>query len=383
MAHGTNTRVTADGRRLRVLFLIDTLVDAGGAERFAVGLALHLPRDRIEPSFCYTRIAGNGPLQALGAAGISCTGLDRKAKWDVHRFWGLWRLLRKNRFDVLHSHKFGSNFWGTLIGRAARVPVVIAHEHTWAYQGNRVRAWLDGNVIGRLATRFVAVSPADAERMVSYEGVAPEKVVVLPTGYIPRPGSATEFRQELRLGPATPMVVTAVVLRPQKATEVLLAAHALVLAHIPDAQLVIAGEGDRRPFLEQRARELQLDGHVHFVGRRADVEAIVAAADVGVLSSDFEGLPLFTFECMANHTPLVATSVGGLPTVVDDGRTGMLVPPRDPRALSEAIVGLLRDPARREAIADAAWKRLEPFRIEAVAARFAELYEQLAAEVEH
>ncbi len=367
---------------LKVLFLASYLSTYGGAERFALGLATHLPRDRFEPWFCFTRGADEQPMQALGEASVPFVNLNRRGRHDVHRLVGLPQLLRRQRFDVLHSHSFGSNLWGALMGQMCGVPVVIAHEHSWSYQGNPVRAWLDGRVIGRLATRFVAVSPPDAERMVTVEKVPKQKTVVIPTAYIPSghaPG-AVDLRAELGLAADAPVIATAALLRPEKALEVLLEAHARVTERAPGAQLVIAGDGSARPFLEQRARELPLNGSVHFLGSRADVDAIIAAADVGALSSDSEGMPLFTFECMANGTPLVATRVGGLPAVIDDGATGILVPPRDPGALADALTSLLIDPTRRQSIAEAASKRLDQFRIENVALRFAELYEQLTAE---
>jgi glycosyltransferase involved in cell wall biosynthesis len=366
---------------LKVLFLISVLTDLGGAERFALGLATHLPRERIEPSFCFTRGAWDGPLEALQAADIPYVSLNRRSTWDVHRILALRGLLRRNRVDVLHSHLFGSNLWGALMGRAAGVPVVLAHEHTWSYEGNPARAWLDGRVIGRLVTRFIAVSPADAERMVAIEHVPEERVVVMPTAYIPRhQRNSVDLRSELGLAADTPVIATAAVLRAQKALEVLLDAHAKVIERVPTACLVIAGDGPRRRFLEQHAGELRLNGNVRFLGLRQDVDAIVASADIGALSSDFEGMPLFAFECMANRTPLVATTVGALPSMVEDGATGVLVPPRDPDALASALIGLLTDPGRRQAIASAASDRLDRFRIDALALRFAELYEQLVAE---
>ncbi|HWF49005.1 MAG TPA: glycosyltransferase [Solirubrobacteraceae bacterium] len=369
-------------RRLRVLSLIDRASGQGGAERFAVGLATHLPRERFEAWICSSREPDGATAAAVAETGIPLVTLGRRAKWDAHRMRGLAELLRRERFDVLHAHKFGSNLWGTVIGRACRVPVVIAHEHTWTYEGDPLRIWLDGNVTGRLATRYVAVSAADRERMVRIEGVNPDKVTVIPaTVHIPSlagPG-AGDVRAELGLALDTPVIAIVAVLRPQKALTVLLEAHALVLDRIPGAHLVIAGDGRCRQELEQRSRELGLDGKVHFLGRRSDVDAILAAADVAALSSDFEGTPLFIAECMANHTPVVATAVGGVPEVIEDGRTGLLVPPRDPAALADGLTRLLADPSERRRIADEAYRRSDRFTLDAVAARFGELYETLAA----
>src|SRR5436305_13981913 len=127
--------------RPRVLFLIDYAIAIGGAERLAVGLATHLPQDRFEPWLCATRYSDAASQQALADAGVRHHMLGRKAKWDVHRLGGLARLLRRERFDILHTHKFGSNLWGGLIGTACGVPAIVAHEHSWSYEGNPARAW--------------------------------------------------------------------------------------------------------------------------------------------------------------------------------------------------------------------------------------------------
>jgi glycosyltransferase involved in cell wall biosynthesis len=366
--------------RLRTLFMIDYAKSTGGAERFAVGLATHLPQDRFEPWMCSTREADAVASQALTDAGVRHVTLGRTAKWDVHRFGKLAHLLRNQRFDILHTHKFGSNLWGTLIGSACRVPVIVAHEHSWSYEGNPPRAWLDGNVIGRLADRFVAVSTADGERMVSREGLRAEKVVVIPNGYIPSPSASdNDVRAELGLGDDIPLIAIAAVLRPEKRIDLLLEAYAQVRSAVPRAQLVIAGNGECRLDLERQAAALGLGETVHFLGARTDVDSILRAADVAALSSDREGSPLLVFECMANRTPLVATAVGGVPDVIENERTGLLVPRRDPNALARALISLLTDPARRAAIADAAKDRLRHYTIDATAERFAALYETLVA----
>ena len=375
------TATAGPARRLRVLYMIGFLASDGGAERFALGLATHLPRDRFEPWVCVPRGYEPAAAAILREAGIPLLDLGRRAKWDVHRLAGLPLLLRSQHFDVLHSHMFGSNLWGMLAASACRVPVRIAHEHTWSYEGNPVRALLDGRVIGSLCSRFVAVSSADAERLVRIEHVPPAKVMVMPTAYVPRSAAAHgDLRAELGLSPGTPLYGTAAVMRPQKALEVLVEAHARVLARVPAAQLVIAGDGESRAAVARRVAELGLQRSVHLLGRRSDVDAIVADLDVAAMSSDFEGTPLFALECLANCTPLVATAVGGLPDLLVDGRTGRLVARRDPDALAAAIVGLLEDPGEREAMARAAMARLDDYRLETIASRFGDLYEQLYAE---
>jgi glycosyltransferase involved in cell wall biosynthesis len=367
--------------RLKVLHLIDALVDRGGAERFAVGLLTHLPPDRFELYVCSTRRLEAPVQEILTAAGVKQLNLDRRRKYDIHQFGNLISLIRRERFDILHAHMFGSNLWGTLIGTAYQVPVIIAHEQTWSYEGQPLRRWADGFVIGRLATRFVAVSSKDAERMVALEHVPPKKVVMIPNAYVPRPGSVeNDLRSELGLDPATPLLATVAVFRPQKGLSVLLDAFAEIVRAVPDAHLVLAGDGELRPELQAQTARLGLTERVHFLGFRDDIDAILRSADVALLSSDYEGTPLVIYESIANGTPVVSTDVGGLRDIVEDGRSGRLVPRRNPTALAEATIELLRSPALRERLAREAADTAAAFSIESVTRRFAALYELLIAE---
>jgi glycosyltransferase involved in cell wall biosynthesis len=369
--------------RLRVLAVLDSPTDQGGAERFALGLVTHLPRERFEPWVCSTRCATAEASEELADAGVAHLSLRRKSKLDVHRIGGLAMLLKWGSFDVVHAHMFGSNVWSTVLGRLCGVPVVIAHEHNWSYAGGLARRTVDRHVIGRYATRFVAVSESSRRQMIELERIPPEKVVVLPTAYIPhRVAVPTDMRVELGLPPDSRLIAVAATLRAEKALEVLIAAHALLVPRFPAAHLVIAGDGPCRQGLERQVAQLDLTGSVHFLGARRDVTSILQTVDVGALSSDWEGMPLFVLECMATGTPVVATDVGGLPEIVQHGRTGLLVPPRDPAALAKAIGALLAEPERGRRLASAAAAGMHGLTIDAVTARFADLYEQLVAHAE-
>lgn len=365
-------------QRLRVLFLVDHARTVGGAERFVTGLAAHMPRDLVEPWVCSTRQPEEHAVKLLTDAGVPHISLGRTGKWQVHRFLPVVSLLRRERFDVVHANLFGSNLWGSLIGRAWRVPVVIAHEHNWSYADDRRRMWIDKHVIGRLATVFVAVSAASRDRMVALEGLAADKIVVMPVAHIPHERPAgRDIRSELGLDRRTPLVAVAAVMRPEKALDVMLDAHAMLLERVPDAHLVIAGDGTCRAQLEEQIGRLGIGASVHLLGVRRDVDAILCDANVGAMSSDFEGMPLFALECMAAGTPLVATSVGGMPELVDNEKTGLLVPPRDPAALARALERVLTDPALADRLAAAAAARRSEFKLDSVADQFAALYAAL------
>jgi glycosyltransferase involved in cell wall biosynthesis len=244
-----------------------------------------------------------------------------------------------------------------------------------------MRRMVDRHVIARYATRFVAVSESNRSRMIELEGIPAEKVLVLPTAYIPhRETDPTDIRAELGLTPDAHIIGVAASLRVEKALEVMISATGQLVQTFPDVHLVIAGDGPQREALEAQTASAGLTGHVHFLGERRDVTSILNTVNVGALSSDWEGMPLFVLECMATGTPVVATNVGGLPEMVENDRTGLLVPPRDPAALAQAIGALLADPERGRRLAQAAHERMDDFTIDTVAHRFADLYEQLVSD---
>jgi glycosyltransferase involved in cell wall biosynthesis len=366
--------------RVRVLMLIDQLFPAsGGAERFAVGLAAHLPRDRFQTVVCASRFVQDPWVEFMRDSGVPWFALGRRRHNDVWPFVRLLRFLVAQRVDVLHAHMFGSNVWGSLLGSAAGVPVVIAHEQTWDYQGRPLRKFLDGRVIGRLADAFVAVSTADRDRMIRLEKVPPDKVVLELNAYVPntRKPKNVDLRADLGLAPDAALVGCACLFRPQKALSVLVDAFAEVRS---DAHLVLIGDGECRQDLERQVDLLALRHRVHFLGLRSDADGLLADLDVAALSSDFEGTPLFGFECMAASTPIVATAVGGLPDMLEHGRSALFVPPRNPRALADAIDALLADPQLRRRLAHEAHMDLKGHEMSAVAQRYAKLYERLLDE---
>jgi glycosyltransferase involved in cell wall biosynthesis len=266
-----------------------------------------------------------------------------------------------------------------LLGRLARVPIVVAHEHTWSYEGRPVRKLLDRHLVARGANVVVAVSRADRARMVAIERIPPARVQVVPNGIPPLPEpSGRNIRAELGIAPDTPVVLAVGLLRPQKALDNLIRAVAELAPAHPGLRVLIAGGGPEQEPLEALVRELDLDGTVTLLGARDDVPDLLAVADVAVSSSNFEGTPLAVLEYMAAGKAIVATTVGGIPDVITDGVEGVLVPPRDPRALAAAVGDLLGDPERRARLGAAAQERQQrEFTLDATVRRVEELYAEL------
>ncbi len=379
---------TPDGK-LRVVTLVDRL-GTGGAERLAIQTTTRLDPERFERTLCASRRFDvavskrhvSNALQDLEDAGVRVIGLKRTSARQVWAWWPLYRLLREERIDVLHSHKFGSNLWGTVIGRMARVPVIVAHEHTWSYEGKPWRRIADREVIARGSSAFIAVSREDLRRMIEIEGIDPDDVMFIPNGIpAPPPPSGSDVRAELGIAPDAPVIGTVSVLRPQKALDVLLRATHVLIGEFPGLKVLIAGEGDRRFALEDLTAELGLEDAVMFLGVRTDVPDVLAALDVAVNSSDFEGSALSLMEYMEAARPVVATRVGGNPDLIQDGVNGRLVEPQDPGAFAAAVAELLRDPERaREMGRRGQQRRREEFDIDVMVRRLEQLYVRLRGE---
>jgi glycosyltransferase involved in cell wall biosynthesis len=380
-----------DGR-LGVVVLVDRLVH-GGAERVAADLATHLDPDRFATTLCVSRWpdpeharAPEVPARlraAAEAAGVRVLALPRRGRWDVAAWRPLVRLLRSGEVQVVHGHMTGSNVWAVLLGRAAGVPVVVAHEHSWAFTGSPVRRLLDRHLIARGSDAFVACSPEDRRRMIEHERIPPQDIALVPNGIAsgrgPSPGR--DVRRELGIPAGAPVAGSVGSLRPEKRFDVLVRAAAALVAGRPGARVLIAGDGPERARLEGLVRELGLSGSVLLLGARDDVPEVLAALDVAVTCSDFEGAPLSVLEYMEAALPVVATRVGGLSHLIQDGVHGLLVPRRDPAALAAAIDELLGDPARRAAMGRAGReRRRSEFSLEVMVGRVEALYERLYAD---
>jgi glycosyltransferase involved in cell wall biosynthesis len=366
--------------KLNVLTLIDRPSFSGGGERLAAQVAMSLDPTRFERILCSTRPA-EGPVldRELEDAGVELLRLDRRSTLDLPAWRPLLSLLRERPVDVLHAHKFGSNLWGSLLGRLANVPVVVAHEHTWSFEGNAPRRLLDRAVVSRRADVLIAVSREDRRKLIEVEGIPPERVRFVPNGIPAVPlVDRAEARRALGLDLTGPVVVAVCELRPQKAVEVLVRAAALLQPELRDLAVLVAGDGPERQALERLIGET--DAPVKLLGTRTDVPQLLGAADVAVLSSDFEGSPLSVMEYMAAARPVVATAVGGVPDLVEDGVHGLLVPTRDEQALAGALRSLVADPERARALGERGRERQQrEFTLEAMVDRLELLYESLYA----
>ena len=237
------------------------------------------------------------------------------------------------------------------------MPVVLAHEHTWSYEGQPLRRLLDRELVARDADRFIAVSREDRRRMTEVEHIDPSRTLFIPNGVLPlKLASGHDARAELQIAPDVPVIGAVGLLRPQKAYHVLLrATRAADRCAGRQLKVLIVGDGPERAALEQLAAALGLQDAVRFLGLRSDVPDILAAFDIAVCCSDFEGSPLSVLEYMDAALPVVATSVGGLPDLIEPGVHGLLVRAGRSGRSGRGAQRAARGPAARRAI----WARAD------------------------
>ena len=290
------------------------------------------------------------------------------------------RLLKAGSFDVVQTWIFAANTYGRVAARLARVPIVVVAEMAVDLWKGRLERLLDRR-LAAWCDRLVGNSHA----VVNFYrdlGVPSNRLAMIYSGAgneEPPLVDPAEVRTSFGFEPAAPLVLFAGRLAEQKRVGDLLKALDLVQHIQPDVRTLIAGDGPLRDRLEETAHAYDLDGRVRFLGHRDDVPRLLAAANLVVLPSAYEGLPNVVLEAMRFRKPVVATAAPGTTEVVVDGETGILVPIGDIRLMARAIRDIVRDPALAQRMGDAGRFRAEEnFRAEAMVAQFAELYETLA-----
>lgn len=365
---------------LKVLQLIPTL-DQAGAEKQMVLLSRGLPRDRFQVEAA--ALTRSGPLEAdLTAAGVPVASINKRFKADPLALRRLTRFIRDGKFDVVQTWLFAANAYGRVAAKRAGVPVIVANEMAVDLWKGRTERAVDrrlATVSDRLVGNSLAV--VDFYRRL---GVPEDRLEMIHSG-IEIDGSEPVadregVRAELGFPADAPLILFAGRLAPQKRVGDLLRTLDLVQIVQPDMRAAIVGDGPLRAELEQTARDYDLTERTRFLGHRDDVPRLMAAADLVILTSEYEGLPNVLMEAMSLRKPVVATAAPGTTELVVDGETGVLAPVGDIPALARATRDLIRDPERARKLGEAGRRRVETeFSADAMIARFAELYERLAA----
>ena len=303
-----------------------------------------------------------GELKRRAQEGLRFVGLTPHSEFDMQAAWQLGRVLRDARPDVIHAH---DPMGVALVAMAlqmyrppsGRAPLVVA--------SRRVDFHLKRHAFSKWKYRhvdvFIAASAVIA-RILEHDGIAADRMDVVHDGVnlgLIDKQPVVDAHSAFWLPHGAPIVGNVAALAPHKGQKHFIAAARLVIREIPDARFLIVGEGELQEALERQIKHLGLERHVTLTGFRNDAIGLVKSFDIFAMSSITEGLGSAVLEAMAARRPVVATTAGGIPEVVEHGVTGLLVPPHDEAALAGAIVGLLGARERRDQMGAAGRARVE------------------------
>lgn len=368
--------------KIRLLQVVPTL-RCGGAERMVVNLMTHLDHERFEVAAVNLGDSEGWVLERrLAEGGFQVWCLGKRPGFDPRIPFRIRNVVREFRPHLVHSHLSLHYVFPSLIGCPPLGHVTTVHL-PGETQHRRVVEPLT-RMAFRRGVIPVAVSRDVAQWVTSVGGV--RDCMLIPNGipiadYKLPMASRQLWRNGQGFKERDVLFVCVARLEKQKNHGLLLQAFARVFAAEPCAYLLLVGDGGQRWNLELRARELGLRDKIRFLGQRSDVCEILGASDVFVLASQNEGNPLSLMEAMATGLPVVATAVGGVPELIVDQRSGLLVGPDDSMGLAAAMLRLFQDAElRRTMAANAAQHALQAFSATRMAQAYMELYERIVAE---
>jgi L-malate glycosyltransferase len=319
----------------------------GGAEVLAARLARGL-RDRVRFLFaCLDELGTLG--EELRREDFPVHVLGRRPGLDWRCAHGLARLLRREQVDVIHAHQYTPFFYGSFARLLYRRPAVIFTEHGRHFPDYpRRKRMLANRLLLRQEDRVIGVGEAVRQALINNEGIPAGRVEMIYNGIDLAPFGKSapdraDARPEMGIGPNDLVIVQVARLDYLKDHATAIRTLARVVRHRPDARLVLVGEGPERDKIEDQARRSGLEPNLRLLGLRKDIARILTAADLFLLTSISEGIPLTLIEAMAAGLPVVATRVGGVGEVIEDQVTGLLAPSGDDAILAGHLLRLAED----------------------------------------
>ena len=340
---------------------------------------------RRNPAFADT-------MDELTKAGVHCVTLDMRRgvsiPADTTALAQLKELFTKLEPDIVHGHSSKGGWLARAAAHQVGISKTVYTPHCFAFAGEggplrRIFYRRAERIAGKWTARLIAVSRWEGELAAKARIVPEERIICIPNGLgdaeFERVGRSQDLAAQLGLSPDERVIGFAGRLWPQKGADVLIQAFARVERERPGCRLLIIGDGPERQELEQLAQNCGIAGQVTFAGNRDNVSELMTVMDLFVLPSRWESAPYVVLEAMAAGVPVIASSVGGVGELLDDGRCGVLVEPDSPQPLADSIRTLLTDRERMAGMASAALDRVrKEYRMTRTVSMTADLYRELA-----
>lgn len=332
-------------RKINVLHIYQNS-KIGGVQQQFLSLLKAYDRDVFNPIFCCL-----GPEEEISKEieriDIETVALNRVR---YHRFSpgivrDLYRLMKQKNIHIVRTHRYRANLYGRLAALLSGVPVKIISLHDNYRKDLRLERRIVNKILLKVTDKIVAVSESIRKDIIKYDGIDSSKILVIPNGidterFKPK-GNFADIRKEFSIKESDIVVGFVGRVVPAKGLEYLIDALPFLKKEFKNIKLLITGEGSTMERLKKKAKENNVHDSIIFTGKRRDIPDILSCTDIFVMPSVAEGLPNALLEAMAMGKPIVATEVGGIPEVIKNGHSGLLVPPRNPEALATAIKDLI------------------------------------------
>ncbi len=367
-------------KKKHIMFITFSL-DVGGIETLILEICRRIDRQKYQPFVCsfYEKGRLAKEFESLDIPVLTVPKLTESIDWTLP--FRLAKQFRDLDIDIVHTHNPSVWLYGGIAAKLACLPLIHTAHTPSDYAVGR---WgMIERVLSWFTDQVTSVSKSVAEFMIEGEGVARKKVQVILNGVKSEDYDVTvdraEKRRELGLAENDFAYINVARFFPNKDHSTLLKAFAIVVKQMPEAKLLLCGEGTLKEDLMKEAAALGLTNSVKFLGNRRDIPYVHRAIDVFVLSSIKEGLPIVLLEAMASGVPIVTTDVDGNPEAVLHNETGLVVPARNPEALAKAMIELKNDPARRRSMGEKGRTRVkEHFTFEKMVASYYAIYDRIS-----
>jgi glycosyltransferase involved in cell wall biosynthesis len=365
---------------INILHVISKL-PVGGVENLLLTVLQNSDRHKFFPVVCSLSDKGEigKEIEELGVEVFCLHKLKHRFDWTIVK--NIYNLIKQKNINVVFSYQYHANLYGRLAARLAHVPCIIASVHNVYTIDRKIHRRIINKYLGRFTDKIVAVSKTVKDEILRYDGVSDSKVEIIYNGidinrFLDMNRNST--RNKLGIALDTPVIGTVGRLTFQKGQRYLLEAVHQVKEKFPQIVLLMVGDGPMKDELRDYAKTLNVHDTVIFTGTRRDIPSLLAAMDIFVLSSLWEGLSISLIEAMAAGKPVIATDIPPFREVVNTEKIGILIPPKHSEAIADAIELLLRNKNLAESLGMAARERaFSAFNIETTIRRYTNIFEDI------
>ncbi|MEE4311332.1 MAG: glycosyltransferase family 4 protein [candidate division KSB1 bacterium] len=379
--------------KIKILHIITNL-PVGGAQDNTLITVDELDKERYEVTLMSAE-EGDWLDRALKMKNVKLIFVNELVRpihliYDIIALLRIYRIIRKGRYDIVHTHSSKPGFSGRIAAKLAGVPIIVHTVHGFPFNdfmNPLLRSFFITleEALAKISNVLVTVSKLNFQKIVDLKIADPARLVNIYSGiYFDKFDKKTDVvskKKELGIDPKMKVIGMVGRLSNQKSPQYFLDAIPAIAEAHPDTRFLLIGDGELRDALEKRIKKLGIHDRTQILGFRDDVPDLLQVMDIYVLSSCWEGLGRSLTEAMYLKKPVVATAVEGVPEIVETGKTGVLVPPRDPESISRAVISLLGDPAQTKELGENAHRKVaKKFSAHKMVEQIDQLYQELHAE---